>query len=252
MNTLIINFVLCFISFQPFAGTGNSVSSNSSPSDPKLILEGIQKFYTSHDYIYHELTYILYSEHSSTRPYSTEKGIFIKQGAIQYSQLASIESLTTKDYTMGIDHDEKEIMISNHISIPPTNPLAKVQDWIGDKSLVTIKPVSDHLSTLIIKIVKGEIEESSLTYDIKTYEPVKLVMKYRRSIQLATDSESPLVQPRLEIEYNQTSLDGKGKERLNINAYLFKQGNSWKQALKYKDYELINNIHEFPESNKDH
>jgi|WetSurMetagenome_2_1015567.scaffolds.fasta_scaffold275836_1 hypothetical protein len=218
-------------------------------SDPKLTLEGINKFYTTHDYIYHELSYLLYPDHTSTIPYSIEKGIFIKQGDAQYSQLASIESLTTKEYTVGIDNDEKIVMISNHITISPTGPLADADTWMTSDSKATIQPVSDQLNALSISLDDGEVEKAVITYDVKTFQPVKLVLIYRRSIQLSTEEETTPVQPRLEIEYTRTSFDTQGKGKLDISGYVLKKGSQWVLSPKYKDYELINTINEYPEQN---
>lgn len=250
MNTLFFKLLLLSLSVPLFTG-GYSLLTESSatPGDPKLALEQINKFYTVHPDIYQEVSYHLFADHQTTIPYSIDKGIFIKHGVIQYSQLSTIESLTTKDYTIGIDHDEKLIMIANHISLPATNPVANAESWVSSSSDITLKPVSDRLQALTIKMEYGEIEQADIIFDINSFQPVKIIMHYRRSIQLEADSESPLVQPRLEIEYTLTSFEIKEKERLNINAYLIYKNKQWTLSPKFREYELINNIREFPVHN---
>ncbi|HMG14342.1 MAG TPA: hypothetical protein VK590_02775 [Saprospiraceae bacterium] len=248
MNTIVIKFLLYSLCLSFFTGGEiTTIRTNHIQTEPKFILDHIGKFYSSHDYIYQELSYHLFADHKSSAPQSIENGVFIKQGDTYYSQLLSIESLTTKEYTIGIDNEEKEIMISNHLFLSPTNPLENIDSWISAKSLIEIKQGSDGLNSLSFKIENGEIEEVFITYDINTYQVTRLVMNYRRSIQMETDTDSDFVKPRLEIEYHKTSFDNQEKERLNINSYLIRKGTQWFLSAKYSDYELINNIRDLPE-----
>jgi hypothetical protein len=245
MNTAILKFILFAFGFSFFTNSEKTPSPNDPvQADPKSILENIRKFYASHDYIYHELSYGLYSDHGSSTPHSVDRGVFIKQGDMQYSRLASVESLTTKDYTIGVDHDEKLIMIANHISILPTGPLRNADRWISEGASITVRTVSDQLNAVSVKAEYGEVEEAEIVYDVRTFQPARLVLKYRRAIQLDVETDPPDIQPKLEIEYLSTGLDGSGKERLDMNYYVVMKGNRWAPSPKFREYELIDNIHE--------
>lgn len=250
MNTAILKFILFAFGFSFFTNSEKTPSPNDpAQADPKSIMENIRKFYTSHDYIYHELSYGLYSDHESSTPHSIDKGVFIKQGDAQYSRLASVESLTTKDYTIGVDHDEKLIMIANHISIPPTGPLRNADRWISEGASITVRTVSDQLHSISITAEYGEVEEAEVVYHNQTFQPVKLVLKYRGAIQLDAEPESPYIQPKLEIDYLGTRFDGQEKERLDMSYYVVMDGDRWELSPRYREYELINNIHEYSAKN---
>lgn len=248
MNTLFFKLLVFTMGLSFF--TGSEKTTPPVSTDPKIVLEHIQQFYSSHAFIYQELSYQLYADQQATIPYSIDRGIFIKQGEVQYAQLASIESLTTRDYTIGIDREEKIVMISNHISLPATGPIADADTWVSSEgSSVTLKPVSDRQEAVVVKMEYGEVEEADIIYEADTFQPVKLVLIYRRGIQLEMDPESPFVQPRLEVEYTRTSLDEQGQDRLDMQTYVTGKGKDWKLSPAYGDYELINNIHDFPEQN---
>lgn len=249
MNTSLFHILFFAFGFSFFTGSDKITPTNAAVlADPKVVLEKIQQFYTSHEYIYQELAYSLYAEHGASTPQSIEKGLFIKQGEVQYSQLSSIESLTTSEYTIGVDHEEKLVMIANHLSIPATGPLGNADQWFADQSSISVKAVSDRLNALSFQLEYGEVEEAAILYDVQSFQPVKLVLKYRKGIQLDTEhTEAPYTQPRLEIEYLNTNFGDKGKEHLRMDSYLILKGKQWELSAQYRAYELINNINEFPE-----
>ncbi len=221
-----------------------SLESSSERVDSKAVIEGLRNFYKSKPYIYHELSYRLYQDMTATTPSSIESGLYIKKGESQYSLLSSLESLTTKAYTLSVDNEDKIIMISNHVAIPPSGPMVSLDHWIDPKSTLSVKSISDRWNALLIVMPEGEVEEAIITYDLKTFQPVKIVLNYRRSIQLTSDENSPNVQPRLEIEYVKTSFEEQEAERLVMSTYVYGSGDHWRLTSRYNGYELITNIHE--------
>src|SRR5688572_3329428 len=179
---LTILFLFAFTGKNDNDKKSNSLASNPDHVDPKVEAEGLRNFYKSNPYIYHELSYRLYENRTAITPFSTESGIYIKQENAQYSLLSSLESLTTKAYTLSVDNEDKIVMISNHITIPPTGPMVSIDNWIDPKSTMSVRNVSDRWNALSIGIPEGEVEEAILTYDVKTFQPVKIILNYRRSI----------------------------------------------------------------------
>lgn len=212
--------------------------------DPKYVIASLRGFYKTNPYIYHELSYQLYKDQSAATPYSTESGLYIKQGDTQYSQLSSLESLTTKEYTVSIDNEDKTLMISNHISILSTGAMVSIENWIDPNSTLSIRSVSDRWNELSVIMPQGEVEEAIITYDVKTFQPINLILHYRRSIQLTSEEDSPYVQPRLEIKYTKTLFEEHNIDKLKMGTYVYGSGDHWRLASKYNGYEFINNIHE--------
>lgn len=245
-----MNIFLSILFLFAFSGNFSNAEKSISPEgatisdDPKVVVEGLRDFYKRNAYVYHELSYLLFQDQTATAPYSTENGLFIKQGDAQYSRLSSLESLTTEAYTISVDNEEKTVMISNHIALPPTGAMVSIDNWINPKSKLSIKNVSEQRSALSIEMPEGEVQEAIIIYEKATFQPVKIVLNYRRSIQLTAEEDSPLVQPRLEIVYTRTALEELEKERVVMSAYVYGSKEHWRLASKYSGYDLINNIHE--------
>ncbi len=251
MHTAIFKLLL-FVFGYTVLDASQDVRSTNEPyvADPKVVLENLRAFYSKHGYIYHELSYTLYASHSSDSPYSVDKGIFIQQDGVRYSQLASIESLTNGEYTIGVDNDERLMMIANNIYLPPNaTPVDQLEAWTANPDYVEVKYGSEQYDFLLIKTEIGEVEKVEIWFDKLTFQPAKMIFNYRRSIVLETDADGDPVQPRMEIEYLQTGFEGQGQERLNLEAFVVHTPNGWQPAPAYKGYELIENIHTVPIQN---
>lgn len=212
----------------------------------EYVMGQIEQFYIAHPYIDQEVTYSLYSDFTSTIPYAIEKGVYIRSMEASYSQLASIESLTTKTLSIGVDHDEKVVMISNTISIPATDPSAIIRSQIPSGATVYVAYVSDRYGEIVCQAEFGEIEEARIVYNLKTFQPLRILLTYRRTIQLSDEADSPFVSPRMEIEYTRTSFDQEGRDNLDIDTYCIRSKGEWRLAPALASYELIQNIQQLP------
>ncbi|MCW5922641.1 MAG: hypothetical protein KIS77_09865 [Saprospiraceae bacterium] len=251
MRTILFKLSLFTFGFA-FLAAGDHPQMPSKPalSDPKAVLENLQTFYATHPYIYHELTYTLYADHQTATPHSVDHGIFIQSGDTRYARLAAIESLTTKDYTVAIDHDDRLVLLANRISLPPTAaPIDPLEVWTANPDEVEVRYASEQHDVLLVSTEYGEVQQAEIWYDKQTFQPAKIILKYRRSIVLETDAEGDPVQPRIEIEYRNTSFDGQGRERLDLNGYVRRKGEDWAPVPAYRDYEFINNIRELAVQN---
>lgn len=251
MHTAILKFFFFVFGLSLFTGGDRAdVVSKPALSDPKAVLENLRAFYATHPYIYHELSYTLYAGHQATSPHSVDRGMFIQSGDTRYAQLASVESLTTADYTVGVDHDDRIVMIANRISLPPTaTPVDQLEAWTAEPELVEVQYASEQYDLLRVRTEYGEVEQAEIWYEKTTFQPAKIIFKYRRSIVLETDSEGDPVQPRVEIEYRNTGFDGQRRERLHLNAYVVQKDAGWEPAPAFREYELIENIHDLSPQN---
>lgn len=250
MKTFILTLIVLVALLPTFYGNDISISPDFNlGQEPKQILDKLRDFYSKHPYIYHELSYRMFPDHKSSIPSSTEKGIFIQKGEIRYSQLATIESLTTSSYSIGVDHDDKVIMISNIIHIPATDPLQNVESVIDPETRMMINQISANRSELRFEMDEGEIEQMQIVYDPSTFQIQKMIFNYRRSIPLSADEDDQSGTPRLEVEYSTTLFEETNPEILKVSTYISGQGKHWRVTPKFHDYELINNIQEYPRQN---
>jgi len=250
MKVILLTYVFSLGLLPHFYGSENIHSKiYSLQDDPQAILKKLESFYTSHAYIYQELQYDLYSTSNYSTPESTEKGVFIKKGAIQYSLLGPVEQLTTTAYTLVIDQEEKMMMISNLIQIPATSPIQEYQNLPTSGTKANIKALTINKSELQFQIETGEIAECRLEYNTQTYEILKLVLYYRRKIQLSSDGNEDPIAPRLEVLYSNTSFEERNSEKLKLTSYVYGEGDHWRPSAQYQDYEFINNIKQNPYQN---
>lgn len=209
-------------------------------------LDGIQKFYQNHPILYQEIDYQLFPNHDSRNIHSTEKGLLIIGPDGRYSKLASIESLTNMDFNIGIDHDDKTIMISNNFSNLSLDPLESIQTYLEQVSSASIQSISPKSNALQFKMEYGEVAETKIQYNTRDFQIEKITLLYRREIQLEDAEQADWATPRLEIVYSNTSFNGKENDRLNLYNYVSGSGKNWKTTDRYADYKLINNLHENP------
>lgn len=227
-----------------------AMAPSATGQEVEAVLEGMQFFYQDHPSIYQEMSYQLFASHEASELHSTESGLLILGPDARYSKLASIESLSTKDYTLGVDHEEKTIMLSNNFSTLTLDPMASIQNYSDQLYSASIKEVSANSNELIFKIMSGEVEEAKIVYNKADFQIEKIMLNYRRAIQLEDAEDADWVQPRLEIAYFNTSFSGKEKERLKLDNYVSTAAKEWKAVEKYANYQLIENFQDNPFSNK--
>ena len=219
---------------------------STSNQEVVTVLEGMQSFYQDHPSIYQEMSYQLFSSHEAIDLHSSESGLLLLGPDTKYSKLAAIESLTTKDYSVGVDHEEKTIVISNNFSTLALDPLASIQSYSDQMFSAAIQVLTANSSELIFKIKSGEIEEAKIIYNKADFQIEKIMLNYRRAIQLDDAEASDWVKPRLEIVYSNTSFNGKEKERLVLSNYVTAVADDWKAVGRFAEYELINNLQDNP------
>jgi hypothetical protein len=203
-----------------------------SSSEIKEALNGISSFYSGHNHVYQELEYRFYTSHKESQSHSAESGVLVYAQDAQYS-----------NYSVGVDCEDNTLLLSNHLTIPSRNPAEQIQGLNHeDLSLVESNGTTN---ILIYKQNSGEIEEMAFYYDKSTFELSKIVMNYRKEIQVEDAEDADWVQPKMEIIYSNTDLNGKGKELLQLNYFVQKTGDHWKPSDKYSEYQFINNIKDF-------
>jgi len=118
--------------------------------------------------------------------------------------------------------------------------------YLGERKIASLKSISLDIDELSFKIQEGELEEMQIQYLKQSFEIQKIILKYRREIQLNDQVDSEWVKPRLEIVYSNTSFEGRNKALLNMNAFVSGSGKNWKAVGKYSSYQIINNLHDNP------
>lgn len=219
---------------------------SNSAHEVEEALNGIRLFYENHPTIYQEITYQLYANHTSDDLHSSESGLLILDQGVKYSKLGPIESLTNKDFNIGVDYEEKTMMISNNFSNLSIDPLKSITAYLEQLNSASVKSISSEVNLLTLQMESGEIAAAQIYYLKDDFQIEKIIFKYRREIQLEDPEDSDWVQPRLEIIYSNTSFEGRGKTLLDMNNYVKRAAKNWTAIGKYSGYELIVNLHDNP------
>jgi hypothetical protein len=221
-------------------------TTKSQKDNVQAALEGIQIFYKKHPHVYQEISYLLYPDHQTQQRHSTESGVLIIGPEAKYSRIASIESLVTEEYVVGIDHGERTLMIGNYISGLSVDPLEQLQVYLQQLNSAQVSEFSTTSNRILLEMDQGEVKQTEIIYRKDDFQLEKIVLKYRRKIQLEEGDEADWLSPRMEILYSNTNLKGKGKALLRLDHYVSRSGSKWQPAGQYAAYQLINNIHENP------
>lgn len=241
MKNLPLKIVACILLCSTMAFT-----PTSQRDTVRTALEGIQAFYKKHKHIYQEVSYNLYPDHQTNQLHSVESGVLIIGSNAKYSRIASIESLVTAEYVVGVDHDERTLMISNYISGLSVDPLENLQIYLEQLNTANLYDFSPTTNRIVLEMDQGEVKQTEIFYRKDNFQLEKITLKYRRKIQLEEGEDADWLSPRMEILYSNTDLKGKGKALLRLDHYVNRSGDNWKAVGKYATYELINNIQENP------
>jgi len=223
-----------------------SIVFMQAQDDAEKVLRGIHAFYNDHPHVYQDINYNLYADHNTTVPHTPEKGVLVISKEARYARMANIESLVTKSLTIGVDHDEQTLVISNNPSGMDFDPLESIQPYLEGLNSATVRSTSGKYNQLTLTTDIGEVKQVDIFYHKENYQLEKIILTYRREIQLEDEPDADLVKPRLEIDYTLTGLERKGKALLQLNQYVQISGDNYKPAGKYAGYNLINNIYPNP------
>lgn len=213
---------------------------------PQEILQRIASVYTEADFLYQEIDYLLLRSAAATVPHSREAGRYIKNKAHVYAEIGPVKSLTTPVYVIGIDDDEKTMLLANNNKNSTPQPLDDILEQLPAGCQMSASTVSTNKGLLRIICASGEISEANFYFNASNYLLEKVVLQYRQEINLAEGNAEDFVQPVLEIIYTKNERRATGVDLTEMETYLSRRSGQWQPSVTYHDYELINNLNAEP------
>lgn len=204
-------------------------------------LENLKKVYSSLSEFSVAIEYNLYPTYTSLKPYSSDKGQFIKKGENDYLRIASVETYNTSKYRLVIDNESKTILIAspNLIKVIPMSFDIAVSSCEKILPIDFDKNVRGYLFHFK-KDVKNEIVSITLLFNKKSYLLSRVVLFYK-DVELNTEGVSN--NPRVDIIYSAMSKKLEiAQNYFNIENFIFYGPNGPIAAKEYRDYTIFNTV----------
>jgi hypothetical protein len=209
---------------------------------PEWVLGQINGVYAREDNVYHALRYDLKRQRTDRAAQSTETGRFIKANGNVYSEVGPIKSLVTGDYIISIDEDDKVLLLSANHQGETSHHLADLLDAMPEEVSMEVVAKAGATGILKMQAAYGEISEAELHYRRADYLLQKVVLQYRRRVNLATDEAEDYAQPTLEIVYQTNHLRPGTHPETQLGKYVKNTAGRWSLAPAYRHFTFINNL----------
>lgn len=209
-------------------------------------LLNISRAYEKTDNINSLISYRIFKERNSVSPFSISTGEYQKMKAAYRNKLEHIESISTTEFTIYIDNQEKQILylkagnqkIGN--SFDPNEITEMLKNYKEYKSLKLKDNNNIGYKVWLKEEVNGEIESFDVIFDKKSFLIKDLVLYYNREIDFSETEKAELSSPKVQITFNYKKGKVLTQEQslFKLNYYLNKSGNKYVPTEKFRDYKV--------------
>lgn len=209
---------------------------------PEEVLAAINAVYAQNPHIYHDLSYQLKRSAAASTVHSIERGRFIKARDNVYSALGPVKSLITDSYIIALDEDDQILLLSDNHHQQSSLPLAELLTALPEGVNMEVVARAGGIGMLRIRAASGEVSSAEIYYHKTDFLLEKVVLHYRRNINLGLDEADDFAQPTLEIIYETNHLSPGAHPETELSSYVQFRAGQWVPAAAYRDYTLINNL----------
>lgn len=218
------------------------LAGSAVAQDVKHDLEKINAVYKNTKQYEMQVEYILYENYTTTAPYKKENALMKRNGAVRYMKIGEMESISTQEYTLIANHEDKAISL-----LPKTN-----KKDISDRD---VQINLDSLRTVCTKYTfkKENAKTGTYTFELNEYsEYYKVVISFNLSTffiskmvlylgeqDITEDEQQKIAVPRMEIIYSPPSTKlTNGTNDFSYEKFLNKKGKKYSLKPAYKEYKL--------------
>jgi len=193
------------------------------------------------------VNYVLFPSYTSTVPFESEKGVFMKQGRNTYSDLLGIVSLTNAGISLTIDSNEQTIVATDPPDNSMMNPsLVNIDSALRVCNSVTADPSGDQLMLYKLRFDNlsfSDYNAIDVYVNKQTHFIDRLILYFRTEVDLdETDNSKLKDRPRLEISYTSISTSPVFKSgQFSETPYIRISAKKMTCTPAYATYRLINN-----------
>lgn len=209
---------------------------------PEWVLGEINGVYAREANVYHELRYDLQRQRTDQTAQSTETGRFIKANGNVYSEVGPIKSLVTGEYIISIDEEDEVLLLSANHQPETSYHLSELLAVMPEEASMEIVAKAGAVGVLKMQAPYGEVSVAELHYRKADYLLQKVVLQYRRSINLATDETEDYAQPTLGIVYQTNHLRPGTHPETLLGNYVQNTAGRWSPAPAFRHFTFINNL----------
>lgn len=228
----------------------NMVAAQNADSDFKKINEA----YLTNKNISMKIVYEIFKDYKSSKPFKSESGELKQNGFLQYKRTGNIETIQTTKYFLSVNHDQKVISLSSLHVVDTVNFLSQFYDpKVVSYYLAKCKEKKFHkensrLNSYYLEMADSNQDAIKIYFNSKTFFVEKLVMYFRRKINVEQNSDGVKQRPRIEITYYDIELNKTYKlEEFAYDKFLYQKGVKWLAKQQYEAYKVY---YSMPSKNK--
>ncbi|MEL6658119.1 MAG: hypothetical protein AAFR36_16795 [Bacteroidota bacterium] len=213
-----------------------------SGQDLQTELQKINAAYSELDKLSIEMSFSVYGDWQKHRHLQTESGKLDKRGSDLYYKVGDLEYLSTPDYHLLCDHEQRQIAIlkvfGQQVSPQLEQIIPLLQMTIDQLESFSLEQISEYQRrwTLNLPAQRSTYARIIIEYDTRRYYITALRLYYGAA-QPSIDSTLP---PRMDIEYYRINDQPVFQSSdFSISRFLRRSSSGFKAQHAYASYEVI-------------
>jgi hypothetical protein len=207
-------------------------------------IQKINAFYLSHDFSC-AIDCKVYDSWNGQTLIDEKEGESKKSGDYKYYKMGTIETYSSPDAYMSVDHQRKSIFISSLKKGDQTKDedlVAGISVMLKACKKVEYTDEGKALASYTLMYPSREVEKVKIVFDKRKFCIIKIVM-YSKVVDQKDVYEGKLNKPRIEMSFSKVNNTTKFKpEDFSFTKYLEKQDGKWILKKSYSSYHLLNQL----------
>ncbi len=190
------------------------------------------------------IRYELFTNYTTTAPYETSSGTYIKQGNSYYSSLLGITTIQNRKYKLSISNTDKVIIVTNPVKPGKAPSMVETDTLLKQCSSTLVQTNTDGSTTCVLrfdKVAFSEYDRIEITSGANGFI-TKMVLFYREALSLdETDPNLKKEKPRLVITYSDINTSPViSEDQFSEKKYIQENGKQIICTPAYSTYRILN------------
>jgi hypothetical protein len=187
-----------------------------------------------------EVEYVMYATHTGTNEIDRQQAVLSRNGNSYVYKIGPMETLSTSDYTIAADYEDKEILLNKIYSKPQEKQFGlDLETALSACDTFLLSYPSPGLCKIVLELLIPELEKVELLYDEKTCMMKKTTLFYRDAEEWVEGK--PDSKARMEIIYKvQDKNPVFAKDLFSIERFVRKVGGTFVLSPQFKNFSFFN------------
>ncbi|MBC7775243.1 MAG: hypothetical protein H7246_07380 [Phycisphaerae bacterium] len=207
----------------------------------KIEIEQINRTYAAMTTLHTEVDYLMFATYDSDKPVESQHATLWRNGDDYLYKLNPIETLTTPEYTLTADQEDKSLMIDRVRGNPAEKQFGiDLSTALGACAAVTVLSPSPGIRLIRLDWPSTDMERVDLQFDAMSRKMMKVTLYYSEAE--AWQEDQPPTKARMEIIYRkQDERPAYPKNLFSFDRFVVKTNGVLAPAPAFRGYELMDN-----------